>query len=60
LLVGILRPVGVEVKLAVVPVEDRSVHELAIGIRNFASARPQSPEVEIYRLKKIKPIFSPS
>ena len=33
LLIGIVRPAGVEVKLAVVPVEDRSVHELAIAIR---------------------------
>lgn len=32
LLVGIVRPVGVEVKLAIVPVEDRSVHELTVAI----------------------------
>jgi hypothetical protein len=32
LLVGIVRPVGVEVKVAVVPVEDRSVHELVIAV----------------------------
>jgi len=40
LLVGIVRPVVVEVKLAVVPVEDRSVDELTIRVRNFAFARP--------------------
>jgi len=28
-----VRPVGVEVKLAVVPIEDRSAHELAIAVR---------------------------
>ncbi|MDD5489374.1 MAG: hypothetical protein PHP25_01685 [Candidatus Moranbacteria bacterium] len=45
-------------ELAVVPVEVRSVDELTIGIRKFTSARPQSLKVEIYRPKKIKPIFS--
>lgn len=31
--VSVVRPVGVEMELAVVTVEDRSVHELAIAVR---------------------------
>lgn len=38
--VGIVEPVGVELDLAVVEVEDRRVREVAIGIRNIASAHP--------------------
>ena len=33
LLVGIARVVSVEVKLAIVPVEDRGVHEITITVR---------------------------
>ena len=40
LLVGIVRPVVVEVELAIVPVEDRSVDELTIRVRNFAFIHP--------------------
>ncbi len=40
LLVGIVDPVRVELELAVVPIEDRCVREVAIGIRSFVSIYP--------------------
>ena len=39
-LVGVVNPVGVELDLAVVEVEDRRVRENAISVRIIASAHP--------------------
>lgn len=39
-LVGVVEPVGVELDLAVVEVEDRRVREVAIGVRNIVPVRP--------------------
>ena len=45
--VGIARPVGVELELAVVPVEDRGLVELAIGVRIIVFARPYHQSLKI-------------
>jgi len=38
--IRVVNPVGVELELVVVEVEDRGVHELAVGIRIFAFIHP--------------------
>lgn len=67
MLVGIVRPVGVEVKLAIVPVEDRSVHELAIAVRILPSpvhshqkSRFTAREIQAYILSFLNFIWEQS
>ena len=47
-LVGVVNPVGVELDLAVVEVEDRRVREHAIGVRNHCLRPSVAPDLEVY------------
>ena len=53
--VGIVDPVGVELDLAIVEVEDRRVVELTIGIRIIITfVRLYSPNIKIYFLLAVR------
>jgi len=67
LFVGIVRPVGVEAKLAIIPVEDRSVHELAITVRvlplpvhNHQKSRFTARKIQAYILSFLNFIWEQS
>ena len=47
-LVGVVNPVGIELDLAVVEVEDRRVGELAVGVRNHCLRPSVAPDLEVY------------
>ena len=49
-LVGVVDPVGVELDLAIVEVEDRRVAEATIGVRNHCLRSSVAPDLEVYFL----------